>query len=150
MTNLSKLWYKNCRLWKWLQFSTQGQVLYLWNNEFVVVTWTIKRIFFSHSGFHKKDIWHISVRLSDRSQVMQHKINFIKNCPQWGLNPWPSDHQSHALINWARQESVTDFWSEHSFVSYTTSHAGLFLFLESIQHDFTKALMIHTDNQIVT
>ena len=27
---------------------------------------------------------------------------------------------------------------------------GLYLFLESIEHDFIKALMIHKDNQIVT
>ena len=39
----------------------------------------------------------ISVRLSDRSKVTQNKINFIKNCPQWGLNSQLPDHQSHAL-----------------------------------------------------
>ena len=40
---------------------------------------------------------HISVRLSDRFQVTQHKINFVKNCPIWGLNSQPPDHQSGAL-----------------------------------------------------
>ena len=25
------------------------------------------------------------------------KINFVKNCPQWGLNSQPPDHQSGAL-----------------------------------------------------
>ena len=39
----------------------------------------------------------ISVRLSDRSEATQHKINFVKTCPQWGLNSQPLDHQSHAL-----------------------------------------------------
>ena len=39
----------------------------------------------------------ISGRLSDRSEVTQHKINFVKNCPYLGLNPQPPDHQSHAL-----------------------------------------------------
>ena len=39
---------------------------------------------------------HVSVRLSDRSEVTQHKINFVKNCSQWGLNSQPPDHQSHA------------------------------------------------------
>ena len=39
----------------------------------------------------------ISVRLSDRSKVTQHKMNFIKNCPQWGLNSQPPDHQSGGL-----------------------------------------------------
>ena len=40
---------------------------------------------------------HVSVRLSDRSEVTQHKINFVKKCSQWGLNSQPPDHQSHAL-----------------------------------------------------
>ena len=39
----------------------------------------------------------ISVRLSDRSKVTQNKINFVKNCRQWGLNSQPPDHQSNAL-----------------------------------------------------
>ena len=47
--------------------------------------------------FHDRPVWHISVRLSDRSVVTQHKINFVKNRPQWGLNPQPPDHQSPAL-----------------------------------------------------
>ena len=47
--------------------------------------------------FHDKKVWHISVRSSDRFKVMQNKINFIKNYPQWGLNSQPPDHQSHAL-----------------------------------------------------
>ena len=28
----------------------------------------------------------VSVRLSYRSEVTQHKINFVKKCSQWGLN----------------------------------------------------------------
>ena len=40
---------------------------------------------------------HVSVRFSDRSEVTQHKINFVKKCSQWGLNSQPPDHQSHAL-----------------------------------------------------
>ena len=36
-----------------------------------------------YSGFHDKEIWRISVRLSDRSEVTQHKINFIKKFPGW-------------------------------------------------------------------
>ena len=47
--------------------------------------------------FHDRPVWRISVRLSDRSKVTQHKINFIKNCPQWGLNSQPPDYQSRAL-----------------------------------------------------
>ena len=37
-----------------------------------------------------------------------------------------------------------------SFVSYITSHFALCPFLESLERDFIKALMIHIDNQIVT
>ena len=39
----------------------------------------------------------VSVRLSDRFKVTQNKINFIQNCPQWGLNSQPLDHHSNAL-----------------------------------------------------
>ena len=48
--------------------------------------------------FHVRPFRRISVRLSDRSEVTQYKINFIKNCPHWGLNSQPTDHQSHALL----------------------------------------------------
>ena len=47
------------------------------------------------------------------------------------------------------QESVGQEISEVSFVSCTTSHVRLCSFLESIEYDFIKALMIHADNQIV-
>ena len=30
-------------------------------------------------------------------KVTQNKINFVKNCPQWGLNSQPPDHLSNAL-----------------------------------------------------
>ena len=40
---------------------------------------------------------HVSVRLSDRFEVTQHKINFVKKYSQWGLNSQPADHQSHPL-----------------------------------------------------
>ena len=46
---------------------------------------------------HDRLIWCISVRLSHRSEVTQNKTNFIKNCPQWGLNLQPLDHHSNAL-----------------------------------------------------
>ena len=93
--------------------------------------------------FHDKEIWPISVRLSDRSEVIQRKINFVKNCPQWGLNPQPPDHQSPALPNELGRNLL-----EISEVSFLLFHAplhmlGLWFFLESIEHDFIKALMIH-------
>ena len=116
-------------------------VQYWWNR---FQTNFIKRV------FHDKEIWCISVRLSDRSKVTQHKINFVKNCPQWGLNPQPPDNQSNALLTVLGKNLLKI--SEASFLFF---HAplhllGLCLFLESIEHDFIKALMIHTHNQIVT
>ena len=51
----------------------------------------------SNQVFHDRPVWCISVRLSDRSEVTLHKINFVKKCPQWGLNSQPLDHQSNAL-----------------------------------------------------
>ena len=37
----------------------------------------------------------MSVTSSDRSEVTQHKINFIKNCSQLGLNQWPPNNTRH-------------------------------------------------------
>ena len=48
--------------------------------------------------FHVRSVWRIFVRLPDRFKVTQHKINFVKKCLQWSLNPRPLDHQSHALL----------------------------------------------------
>ena len=100
--------------------------------------------------FHDKEIWRISVRLSDRSEVTQHKITFVKNFPPLRFEPMTSWSSVSCSSNWARKEYVGDFWCESSFVSCTTSHVGLCLFLESIEHDFIKAQMIDTDNRIVT
>ena len=47
--------------------------------------------------FHDRLVWRISVRLSDRSEVTNHKINFVKNCPQLALISQSLDYQSHAL-----------------------------------------------------
>ena len=49
--------------------------------------------------FHDKEIWRISVRWTDRSQVTQNKINFAKNCPQWGMNSQPLDHAYREKLN---------------------------------------------------
>ena len=78
------------------------------------------------------------------------KKNFRQKLPPMGFELTTSGSSVPCSANCAREESVGDFWSELSFVSCTTSHAGLCLFLESIEHDFIKALMIHTHNQIVT
>ena len=100
--------------------------------------------------FHDKEIQRISVGLSDRSEVTQHKINFVKNCPQWDLSSQPPDQQSNALLTVLGRNLL-----KISKVSFLLFHAplhllGLYFFLESIERDFIKALMIHTDNQIVT
>ena len=50
------------------------------------------------------------------------------------------------LCQLCSKESVGKEISEVSFVSCTTSHVGLCSFLESIEHDFIKALMIYTHN----
>ena len=67
---------------------------------------------------------------------------FCQKLPQWGLNPWPPDHQYPALPTELARNLL-----EISEVSFLLFHA---LLLESIEHDFIKALMIHTHNQIVT
>ena len=91
------------------------------------------------------------VFLSDYlTDLKLHNTNFIKKLPLVGCELTTSRSSVWCSDNWASQESVGDFWSELSFVSCTTSHVGLCLFLEPIEHDFIKALMIHTHNQIVT
>ena len=63
---------------------------------------------------------HISVRLSDRSKIIQHKINFVKNCSQWGLNSQPLDHQSGVLTTELARNLL-----EISEVSFLLFHAPL-------------------------
>ena len=70
--------------------------------------------------------------------------------PPLGFKLTTSRSSVQCSAHWAREESVGDFWIELSFVSCTTSHVVLCWFLESIEHDFIKALMIHIYNQIVT
>ena len=70
--------------------------------------------------FHDRPVWRISVRLSDRSEVTQHKINFVENCKQWGLNPRPPDHQSSALPTELARNLL-----EISEVSFLLFHAAL-------------------------
>ena len=48
----------------------------------------------------------VSVRLSDRFNVTQNKINFVKKCPQWGWKPGPLDLQASALPTELCQHSV--------------------------------------------
>ena len=114
------------------------------------IKFNFTKLVINNRGSHDKEIWRITVRLSDRSKVAHNKIIFVQNCPQWGLNAWPPDHHSNALPSeLSRNLLGRRFLKWALFVSCTTSHVGLCLFLESIEHDFIKALLIHRDNQIV-
>ena len=42
-------------------------------------------------------VFHAFLSDNLRDLKLQTKINFIKNCPQWALNPQPSDHHSKVL-----------------------------------------------------
>ena len=57
------------------------------------------RLVMQNSGFFtvRKSGALLSDYLTDRSKVKQNKINFVKNCPQWGLNLQPPDHYSNSL-----------------------------------------------------
>ena len=92
-----------------------------------------------------------SVRLSDRSLHREEQKNFIKNCPQWGWKPGPLDLQANALpTELGRNQLGRRFLKWALFVSCTTSHVGLCLFLESIEYDFIKAMKIQTGNWMLT
>ena len=80
-----------------------------------------------------------------RSEVTQHKINFVKNCPQWGLNQQPSDHQSHALPTELShylvvcmkvvQDGRTGAYTPCESLMSLESHALLILKLNNVQHE---------------
>ena len=82
----------------------------------------------------------ISVRLSDRSLHREEQKKCRQKLPQSGLNPGPLDHHCAGLV------CVGQKISEVSFVSCTTSHFGLWLFLESIEHDFIKVIKFQAGN----
>ena len=63
-------------------------------------------------GFQDKEIWRISVRLSYRSEVIQNKINFVNNCPQWGLSTRPA-----LPVNWPMVKSPINQFSGNTLIS---------------------------------
>ena len=67
-----------------------------------------------------------------------------------GIEPTTSISSVSCSANCDSNESVGKEISEVSFVSCTTSHVRLSLFLESIEYDFIKALMIDTCSQLLT
>ena len=73
----------------------------------------------------------VSVRLSNRFNVTQNKINFVKNCPQWGWKPGPPDLQASALPTELSQHSVASL-NLHCFIkSCSIDHA---LEMNKVQH----------------
>ena len=78
------------------------------------------------------------------------KKSKIKKLSLPRIEPTTSRSSVPYSANCASKESVGKEISEVTFVSYTSLHVGLCSFLESIEHDFMKALMIDTDNKIVT
>ena len=44
--------------------------------------------------------------LSDRSKVTQNKINFVKNCPQWGLSSQPPSVETHYFRGWSHHKEM--------------------------------------------
>ena len=118
--------------------------------------WNLTRIFWHHrkvwtscKACTSNDSGSWSDYLTDL-YTGKSKKNFIKNCPQWGLKPEPLHLQANALPTELSQESVGQEISEVNFVSCTTSHVGLCSFLESIEHDFIKAMKILAGNWMLT
>ena len=86
----------------------------------------------------------ISVRLSDRSLHREEQKKNHQKLPPVGMETRTSRSAGQCLTNCTRQESVGQEISEVSFLYFmTTSHVGLCSFLESIEHDFIKAMNIH-------
>ena len=88
------------------------------------------------SFLHSAEFFTIRIRLSDRFKVIQHKINFVKNCFWWDSYSQLLDHQSGALTTESARNMLGI--SEVNFVLCTTSHVGLCSFLESLGHYFIK------------
>ena len=74
----------------------------------------------------------------------------IKKMPLLGIEPATSRSSVSRSANCASKESGRKEISEVSFVSCPTSHVGFCSFLESIEHDFIKALMIETHIIIIS
>ena len=93
---------------------------------------------------------HVSVILSDRSPRREEQKKIIKNCSQWGWNPWPPDHQDNALPTELGRNLLGRWLLKWDlFVSCTTSQVGLCSFLESIEHDL-KVMKIQAGNWMLT
>ena len=85
--------------------------------------------------FHDTHLWQIW------SYTAQNK--FCQKFPLAGFELTTSGSSVWCSDNWASKEYVGNFLSELSFVSCTSSHVGLCLFLESIEHDYIKVLISH-------
>ena len=110
-------------------------------------------------GPKKTTFWFFTIRKSDAflsdylTDLKLHRTKYILSkiaaSGVWAQKP--PDHQSNALPSKLDRNLLgMRFLKWALFVSCTTSHVGLCSFLESIEYDFIKALIIPTDNQIVT
>ena len=98
--------------------------------------------FFYNSLFSAKS-WQNSASINGKKQN--------KNCSRSGLNPQSQDLHSNALpTELGRNMLGRRFLKWTLFVSCTTSHVRLWLFLESIEHDFIKAVKIQASNWMLT
>ena len=134
----------------WLTFCTPGGFfLHSWCLcFFLIFTYRVVKLhahsieFFYNSLFSAKS-WQNSVSIDRKKQN--------KNCPQSGLNPQPPDLHSNALpTELCRILLGRRFLKWALFVSCTTSHVGLGLFLDSIEHDFIKTMNIQAGNWMLT
>ena len=97
----------------------------------VRIFWTLFKVQDKDSSFHDTCFCH---NLTDQKS----KKKFNKNCIQLGLNPGPLDHHSNALLT-----VLTRYVLARRFLKWALFHAppfGLWSFLESIEHDFIKAM----------
>ena len=91
----------------------------------------------------------VSVRFSDRSLHREEQKKIRQKLPP--VKPGPLDLQANALpTELGRNLLGSRFLKWALFVSCTTSHVGLCSFLESIEHDFIKAMKIQAGNWMLT
>ena len=99
--------------------------------------------------FHDRPVWCISVRLSDRSEVTQHKINFVKNCTSevWA----PGLLIISLLLSQLSEQGICWRFLKWAFFCSMQHLTCWTLFISRINRAWlSKGIMIHTHNQIVT
>ena len=128
-------------LWK---RSLRSRKVYVISFDFVRTV--LCRLFCSIWVFQDRRFCQIIWQIFHREEQKKFRQKF----PPVAFETRTSRSSGQCLTNWARQESVGQEISEVSFVSCTTSHVGLHSFLESIDHDFIKAMKIQASNWMLT